>query len=154
MGNGLAMIVMGMGTGGTITGVARRMKEFNPDIQIVGVDPDGSILGGGDEVSPYLVEGIGSDFIPSVMDKSLVDQYIKVSDEHAFMMAKRLIKEEGLLVGGSSGAAVFAALKAARNLKPDQKCLVILPDSSRNYLSKFLNDEWIQQHNLAAGECE
>lgn len=141
----LAMAVISVGTGGTITGVARRLKKAIPDIIIVGVDPYGSILGGGDEVYPYYVEGIGYDFFPDVLDNSLVDKYVKINDRDSFLMARRLIKEEGLLVGGSSGAAVWAALQVAKRLKKKQKCLVILPDSIRNYLSKFVSNEWMKE---------
>ena len=141
----LAMVVISVGTGGTITGVARRLKEAIPDIIIVGVDPYGSILGGGDEIYPYHVEGIGYDFFPDVLDNSLVDKYVKITDRDSFLMAKRLIKEEGLLVGGSSGATVWAALQVAKRLTKDQKCLIILPDNFRNYLSKFVNDEWMKE---------
>jgi len=143
MGDSLDMIVMGVGTGGTITGIAKHMKEVNPNIQIIGVDPYGSILGGGDEVYPYLVEGIGYDFFPEVLDNDLVDRYIKVNDEDSLLMARRLIREEGLLVGGSSGSAMWAAHIAAASLKAEQKCLVILPDSVRNYMSKFVDDKWM-----------
>ena len=138
------MIVTGVGTGGTISGIAKRMKEHNPNIQIVGVDPHGSILGGGDEIYPYQVEGIGYDFFPGVLDNNLVDQYIKSGDKNSFLMARRLIKEEGLLCGGSSGTAVWAAIQAAKNLGVGKKCLVILPDSIRNYLTKFVDDEWMK----------
>ena len=135
---------MGVGTGGTITGVAKRLKEHNPKVQIIGVDPVGSILGGGDEVKPYLVEGIGYDFFPDVLDNSLINAYIKLRDIDAFQMARRLISEEGLLVGGSSGGAMWSALQAAKNLKAGQRCLVILPDSVRNYMSKYVDDSWMQ----------
>lgn len=148
MGHHLAMIVISVGTGGTITGVAKRLKELQPAIEIVGVDPIGSILGGGDEVCPYRVEGIGYDFFPEVLDNSLVDHYIKINDKDSFLMARRIIKEESLLVGGSSGSAVWAACQAAKKLPAGKQCLVILPDSIRNYLSKFPNDNWMQEHNF------
>ena len=149
MGKDLAMVVMGPGTGGTITGIGKRLKEYNPDIKIIGADPFGSILGGGTEVKSYQVEGIGYDFFPKVLDNSVVDHYIKVNDQDSFTIARRLIREEGLLVGGSSGTAVWAALQAATSLKPGQKCLVILPDSIRNYLSKFPDDNWMKEHDFS-----
>lgn len=148
IGPDLAMVVMGPGTGGTISGVGKRLKEYNPDIQIIGADPYGSILGGGTEVSSYQVEGIGYDFFPKVLDNSLVDHYVKVNDQDSFTIARRLIREEGLLVGGSSGTATWAALQAAKTLKPHQKCLVILPDSIRNYLSKFPDDNWMKANGF------
>ena len=147
-GKDLHMVVAGVGTGGTITGIGKRLKEYNPAIQIVGADPVGSILGGGDEVKPYLIEGIGYDFFPNVLENSYVDRYIKTVDKDSFVMARRLMREEGLLVGGSSGAAMSAALQAAQSLTADQVCLVILPDSTRNYLTKFVNDDWMQSHGL------
>ena len=148
MGNDLAMIVMGVGTGGTITGIAKRIKQALPHVTIIGADPYGSILGGGTEVCPYQVEGIGYDFFPAVLDNNLIDNYIKVHDKESFLTARRLIREEGLLVGGSSGTAVWAALQAAKNLKAGQKCLVILPDGIRNYMSKFVDDGWMRTHGF------
>ena len=147
-GTDLHMIVMGVGTGGTITGVGKRLKKEIPGIKIVGADPYGSILGGGDEVHPYHVEGIGYDFFPEVLDNSIVDKYVKVNDENTFRTAKSLIKDEGLLIGGSSGTAVFAALEAAKSLKKGQNCLVILPDGIRNYMRKFVSDEWMKENDL------
>lgn len=144
----LHMVVAGVGTGGTITGVAARLKEYNPAIKIIGVDPEGSILGGGTEIKPYHIEGIGYDFFPAVLNNTLVDDYVKTNDKESFAIARQLIQKEGLLVGGSSGAAMSGALKAARALKKGQKCLVILPDSIRNYLSKFATDEWMTNQGL------
>ena len=149
-GQELHMVVMGVGTGGTITGVAKRLKEELPGIQIVGADPEGSILGGGTEVHSYHVEGIGYDFFPDVLDNNLIDRYIKTNDKDAFVMARRLIREEGLLCGGSSGTAVWAALQAAADLPEGKNCLVILPDSIRNYLSKFVNNKWLADHGFSA----
>ena len=105
-------------------------------------------LGGGDDVFPYQVEGIGYDFFPDVLDNDLVDDYVKVNDQDSFVMARRLIKEEGLLCGGSSGTAMVAALEKAKDLEATQKCLVILPDGVRNYLSKFLTDEWMKKEGF------
>ena len=147
-GTDLDMCVMGVGTGGTITGVAKKLKEKIPSIKIIGADPFGSILGGGDDVFPYQVEGIGYDFFPDVLDNDLVDDYVKVNDQDSFVMARRLIKEEGLLCGGSSGTAMVAALEKAKDLEAAQKCLVILPDGVRNYLSKFLSDEWMKKEGF------
>ena len=144
-GSDLDMVVVGVGTGGTITGIAKKLKEMNPNIKIVGADPYGSILGGGDEIFPYQVEGIGYDFFPDVLDNSLVDQYIKVDDQNSFVIARKLIKDEGLLCGGSSGTVVWAALQAAQTLSEGQKCLCILADGIRNYLSKFIDDKWMKE---------
>lgn len=143
------------GTGGTITGVARKIKERCPDCIIVAVDPVGSILAEpeamNDEsrLAPYKVEGIGYDFIPAVLDRSIVDEWAKCRDRDSFIMARRLIRTEGLLCGGSSGAAMSCAVEAARRLKKGQKCVVLLPDSVRNYMTKFLNDEWMWEHGFA-----
>lgn len=142
------MLVAGAGTGGTITGVARKLKEKCPNIKIVSVDPVGSILAepahlNDTEKTQYEVEGIGYDFIPTVMDRSVVDSWCKTLDEDSFNMSRRLIREEGLLCGGSSGSAMVAAMKMAKDLTEDQRCVVILPDSLRNYMSKFLSDKWM-----------
>ncbi|MFI4918320.1 MAG: pyridoxal-phosphate dependent enzyme [Legionellales bacterium] len=144
----LHMIVAGVGTGGTISGIAKRLKEYNPAIKIIGVDPEGSILGGGTDIKSYLVEGIGYDFFPEVLDNHLIDAYIKSNDADSFQTARQLMSKEGLLVGGSSGAAMWGALQAAKALKKGQKCLVILPDSIRNYMSKFATDEWMRQEGF------
>ena len=142
------MVVTGVGTGGTITGIAKYLKQKNPNITIVGADPYGSILGGGDEIYPYKVEGIGYDFFPDVLDNSLVDKYVKVNDENSFDIARQLIKKEGLLCGGSSGTVVWAALQVASELKEGQKCLCILADGIRNYMSKFVSDDWMERNKF------
>lgn len=142
------MLVAGAGTGGTITGIARKLKEKCPNIKIVGVDPEGSILAEPEELNKtdktqYEVEGIGYDFIPTVLDRSVVDSWYKSNDEESFTMSRMLIREEGLLCGGSSGTAMAAAVHAAKELEEGQRCVVILPDSIRNYMSKFLSDKWM-----------
>lgn len=147
-GDNLAMVVMGVGTGGTITGVARRLKKYYPQIQIIGVDPYGSILGGGTEVKSYLVEGIGYDFFPEVLDNDLIDEYVKITDKDSFLMARRLIREEGILAGGSSGGALWAALQVAPRLPKGARCLVLFPDGIRNYMTKFIDDTWMQQQHF------
>jgi cystathionine beta-synthase len=138
--------VTGVGTGGTITGAARYLKGQNPDILVVGADPEGSIYSG--DVHPYLTEGIGEDFWPRTFDPSVVDRYVRVSDRDAFRMARRITREEGILVGGSSGTAVVAAVEVARELGPDDVVVVILPDTGRNYLSKLYSDTWLLQYGL------
>ena len=149
-GTDLDMVVIGVGTGGTATGVGKRLKEEIPHIKIIGADPYGSILGGEDEYKgqAYKVEGIGYDFFPKTFEKEYVDEFVKVSDREAFATARALIREEGLLIGGSCGSATFAALKAAKSLKKGQNCLIILPDSIRNYMRKFLSDDWMKEHDL------
>jgi cystathionine beta-synthase len=147
------MIVICAGTGGTITGIGRKLKELNPKIIVVGVDPVGSILAQPEElnqegVGSYKVEGIGYDFIPKVLDRSIVDKWVKTEDRESFLMSRRLIREEGLLCGGSCGSAVVGALEAAKSLGPDQRCVVILADSVRNYMSKFLNDNWMYENGF------
>ena len=144
--NQVDMVVSAAGTGGSVTGLSKRIKEVCPDCQIIGVDPVGSILAGPEPIQPYEVEGIGYDFIPKVLDRDRVDRWIKTTDSESFETARRLIREEGLLAGGSSGSAVAGALQAAKNLKEGQTCVVILPDGVRNYMSKFLNDDWMKKN--------
>jgi cystathionine beta-synthase len=134
--------VAGIGTGGTITGVGRALKAKNPDVQIIGADPSGSVYSGGSG-RPYLVEGVGEDFWPATFDPSLVDRVVEVTDAESFLMARRVTQEEGLLIGGSCGTAVQAALVVARDLGPDDVVVVLLPDSGRSYLSKIFDDEWM-----------
>jgi cystathionine beta-synthase len=134
--------VAGIGTGGTITGVARALKVQNPSIQIVGADPSGSVYSGGTG-RPYLVEGVGEDFWPTTFDPKLVDRVIEVSDADSFLTARRVTREEGLLIGGSCGTAVHAALEVGRELGPDDVVVVLLPDSGRSYLSKIFDDQWM-----------
>ena len=121
--------------------------------KIVGIDPYGSVLGGREEVNTYQVEGIGYDFVPEVLDRDVVDEWIYVNDEDSFHMARRLIREEGLLVGGSSGSAVWAMLEAVKKDPSAKKVLVILPDSIRNYLTKFVSDEWMKEFGFLDGEA-
>lgn len=147
------MVVVGAGTGGTITGIGRKMKEKLPACKVVGLDPHGSVLADHFEKSDpkvtfYEVEGIGYDFIPAVCDVSVVDQWVRTGDTEAFLMAKRLIQTEGLLCGASSGSAVAGAIKAAKHLKKGQRCVVIMPDGVRNYMTKFLSDEWMFQRDF------
>ena len=142
------MIVCGAGTGGTITGIAKKLKEKIPNVQIVGVDPYGSILSGPDDPRAYHVEGIGYDFLPQVFDAKLVDAWYKSDDEESFTLARRLIREEGILCGGSSGSALAGALAYAKDLKEGQRCLVLLPDSIRNYITKFVDDRWMYDNRF------
>ncbi len=153
-GGKLDAVVMTAGTGGTITGVARAIKRALPNAQIIGVDPEGSILAGPGEIKSYKVEGIGYDFIPDVLDVKLVDRWIKSNDRDSFRVARQLIRQEGLLVGGSSGAAVWAALQVCATMQPGQRVVVILPDSIRNYLSKFVSDAWMRQAGFVQSDWE
>jgi cystathionine beta-synthase len=140
--------VTGVGTGGTITGAGRFLKEQNPEIQVIGADPVGSIYSGG-EVKPYLVEGVGEDFWPESFDPSVVDRYVTVSDRDSFLTTRRLAQSEGILAGGSSGMAVHAALEVAGEIDdPEALVLVILPDGGRSYLSKVYNDAWMRQYGF------
>jgi len=134
--------VAGVGTGGTITGVARYLKAQNPDVQVIGADPEGSVFSGGTG-RPYLVEGVGEDFWPPTYDPSLVDRTVMVTDAESFAAARRVTREEGLLIGGSCGTAVHAALVVGAELGPEHLMVVLLPDSGRGYLSKIYDDEWM-----------
>jgi len=142
-GGKLDMVVISAGTGGAITGIAKKLKEKIPGIIVVGVDPQGSILSGPDTSKSYYVEGIGYDFIPDVFDVSVADHWYKSEDKESFIWARKLIRDEGLLCGGSSGSTLCGALKYAANLKPGQRCLVLLADGIRNYLTKFVDDRWM-----------
>ena len=153
-GGRLDAVVIAAGTGGTITGVARAVKKHDTSIEVLGVDPEGSILAGPGEVKSYKVEGIGYDFIPDVLDRSLVDRWIKTNDRDSFRVARQLILQEGLLVGGSSGSAVWAALHACRDMDQGTRVVVILPDSVRNYMTKFVDDAWMRQHGFALADWE
>ncbi len=141
-------VVLTAGTGGTLSGVARRIKEAVPGVRIVGVDPVGSILAGPGPIGSYKVEGIGYDFIPDVLDRDLVDEWIKTEDEPSLHMARRLIRKEGLLCGGSSGSAVWAALEIAKKYGPNKRIVTILPDSVRNYMTKFMDDGWMRANGF------
>lgn len=141
------VFVAGMGTGGTISGTGKFLKEKNPDIKIIGADPEGSILSG-DSPKSYKVEGIGEDFIPVTFNRQVVDEMVRVSDTESFNMARRLAKEEGLLVGGSSGTALAAALKYAERLEPGKTIVVLLPDTGRNYLTKIFSDNWMHENGF------
>lgn len=134
--------VAGVGTGGTITGVARHLKAMNPEVQIIAADPEGSVFSGGTG-RPYLVEGVGEDFWPTTYDPALIDRTVMVTDAESFEAARRVTREEGLLVGGSCGTAVHAALVVGRELGPEHVVVVLLPDSGRGYLSKIYNDDWM-----------
>jgi len=153
-GGKLDAMVMSAGTGGTISGVARRLKEEIPDCQIVGVDPEGSILAGPGPIHSYKVEGIGYDFIPDVLDLDLVDRWIKSRDRESFLMARKLIRQEGLLVGGSSGSAVWAAVELAKEIGPGKRICIILPDSVRNYMTNFLDDAWMRENGFTESRWE
>lgn len=136
------------GTGGTLSGVAKRLKEDAPHVEIVGVDPVGSILAGPGDITPYKVEGIGYDFIPDVLDRNLVDRWIKTEDRESFLTARQLIRREGLLVGGSCGSAMAAAMRLAREVGPGKRIVMILADSVRNYMTKFMDPGWMRENGF------
>ncbi|KAG5878228.1 hypothetical protein JTB14_009207 [Gonioctena quinquepunctata] len=148
------MIIVGAGTGGTATGIGRRFKEISPKTQVVCADPYGSVFAQPDTVNKtdvtfWEVEGMGYEFLPTVLDRSVVDKWVKVYDKDALPMARRLIKEEGLLVGASCGAMMVAAIRAAKDLKAGQKVVVFLPDGIRNYLTKFACDQWMEARGFS-----
>jgi cystathionine beta-synthase len=143
--------VVGVGTGGTISGAGRYLKEQNPGIEVVGADPEGSLYSGG-PLHPYRVEGIGEDFWPDTLHRDVVDRYIRVSDRDSFIAARRLVAREGLFAGGSSGTALCAALRVARELDdPGALVVTLLPDGGRPYLSKVFNDHWMREHGYVTG---
>jgi cystathionine beta-synthase len=146
LGDDLDVLVAGVGTGGTITGIARYLRPRLPGLEVVGADPEGSIYSS--EVRPYLVEGVGEDFWPATFDPSVVDRYVTISDRDAFRAARRIAREEGILIGGSGGLALEAALRVARELPASKTVLVILPDGGRGYLSKIFDDAWMISHGM------
>src|SRR5258705_6432563 len=140
--------VAGVGTGGTISGVGRYLKEVSGGaVRIIGADPEGSVYSGGTG-RPYLVEGVGEDFWPITYDRGICDEIVEVSDKDSFELTRRLAREEGLLVGGSCGMAVAAALRVARAAGPDAVVVVLLPDGGRGYLSKIFNDDWMARYGF------
>ncbi len=140
-------LVAGAGTGGTISGAGRYLKEQNPKVQIVGVDPEGSMLSGG-KVHPYKIEGIGEDMIPATIDLGLIDRWEVCSDRNAYLMARRVVKEEGFLIGSSGGAAIWGALQVCDGLSAEAVVVVIVPDGGDRYLSKLFNDAWMRDNGF------
>jgi cystathionine beta-synthase len=150
-GGKVTAFVAGVGTGGTISGVGRYLKERNPDIKIIGADPEGSVLSG-DAPKPWKVEGIGEDFVPKTLNGQVVDEWIRIGDAESFHTARAMARREGLLVGGSAGTAVAAALRYAQRLSASDVIVALCPDTGRNYLSKFYDDAWLTQNQLHRGE--
>jgi cystathionine beta-synthase len=147
-GGKLDYVVMTAGTGGTMAGVAKRLKEEIKGVKVIGVDPVGSILAGPGPIGSYKVEGIGYDFIPKVCDRSNVDEWVKTEDRESFLNARRLIRQEGLLCGGSSGSAVWAAIQVAQRVGPGKRFVILLADSVRNYMTKFLDPQWMRENGF------
>ncbi len=143
--------VAGVGTGGTITGVGKYLKEHNPAVQVIGADPEGSVFSGGSG-RPYLTEGVGEDFWPTTFDPSIVDRIVMATDAESFAMARRVTRDEGLLIGGSCGTAVHAAIEVARDCERGDVIVVLLPDSGRNYLSKLYDDRWMIDNGFLAAD--
>jgi cystathionine beta-synthase len=141
------VLVCGVGTGGTISGIGNYLKSQNPNVWVVGADPEGSIYTG-DRARPYKVEGIGEDFMPGTFDSKVVDEWVMVTDRDSFDTARRITREEGILVGGSTGTAMWAALQVARRLDEDKVILIIFPDTGRGYLSKVYNDAWMRENGF------
>ncbi len=146
-GGRITHFVAGVGTGGTISGIGRYLKERDPSVKIIGADPEGSVYSGGTG-RPYLVEGVGEDFWPQTYDRTICDEIIEVSDKESFHLTRRLAREEGLLVGGSCGMAAVAAVRVARDADPDDVIVVLLPDGGRGYLSKIFNDDWMMRYGF------
>jgi cystathionine beta-synthase len=146
----ISHFVAGMGTCGTITGTGRYLKEQSEEIQVVGVDPEGSIFSDPENVHQYAVEGVGEDFYPGNYDPDVVDEVIQVDDRESFLMSRRLMSEEGLFVGGSCGMAVVGAIRAAKELPDSAVVVVLLPDTGRNYVSKVFDDDWMLTNSGAS----
>lgn len=152
-GRRISALVAGAGTGGTISGAGTQLKKLAPGVKIIGVDPEGSVLSGGED-HPYKVEGIGYDFVPTTLWSGVVDEWVRVSDKDAFLTARRLAREEGILAGGSSGAAIYAALKVAPRFEPEDSIVVIIPDTGERYLSTVYNDEWMVKNGFLGKSSE
>jgi cystathionine beta-synthase len=147
----ITAFVAGAGTGGTLSGVGRYLKEQNPEVRIIGADPEGSVLSG-DSPKPWKVEGIGEDFLPKTLNGQMVDEWVRVGDAESFHTARALARKEGILAGGSSGTAVAAALRYARRLTADDMVVALVADTGRNYLSKFYDDTWLAENKLTQSE--
>ncbi|CAK9821293.1 Cystathionine beta-synthase [Anthophora retusa] len=151
-------LIAGAGTGGTISGIGRKLKELSQDIKIIAVDPEGSILDplaeSQEQIGFYEVEGIGYDFVPTVLDRNVIDKWVKTEDCESLNAARTLIRQEGLLCGGSSGAALVAAFKIAKDLPEGKRVVVILPDGIRNYLTKFVSDHWMELRGFMEPVCQ